>query len=448
MELNPAGTALSAAKQISNLSKARKKQAKQRQFSILSALRTQPLPAEERSRILASAPGHQRLIVEKILNENALAAAPASGPSGKNDHKNNATKGTTVSNTTQSIDSTQGLDQAVQDAESTLDTLKDGKAEKLSKKAEKATKKADKVGSKADRRRAKADKAQAKALKRQHKVAKKAANKDESAAELVQRRVAAVTSAAESRAGDLAEAVRTAPDSNLADTVTRWGRTAATTSGDLLSQAQERGSAFLESDAVGDALDSARDQADKLGRQGAALASTGTEAAKKKAKKFEKDHAKEIKAARKKARKTSDSARKSLESAWSQASDVVSETSEAAVKEGGKAKKKAGKQAKKAKKLAQKNANTASKQLSASQRKISKKASKNAEKVRAKELKKAAKADNKKKHTGRNILLLAIIAAAVAFVAQKAKSTGAAPAPAKTPRANGTPATGAADKVE
>ena len=66
MELNPAGTALSAAKQISNLSKARKKQAKQRQFSILSALRTQPLPAEERSRILASAPGHQRLIVEKI----------------------------------------------------------------------------------------------------------------------------------------------------------------------------------------------------------------------------------------------------------------------------------------------------------------------------------------------------------------------------------------------
>ena len=34
-----------------------------------------------------------------------------------------------MSNTTQSIDSTQGLDQAVQDAESTLDTLKDGKAE-------------------------------------------------------------------------------------------------------------------------------------------------------------------------------------------------------------------------------------------------------------------------------------------------------------------------------
>ena len=48
--------------------KARKKQAKQRQFSILSALRTQPLPPRA-FRILASAPGHQRLIVEDPQRE-------------------------------------------------------------------------------------------------------------------------------------------------------------------------------------------------------------------------------------------------------------------------------------------------------------------------------------------------------------------------------------------
>ncbi|MDN6510725.1 MAG: hypothetical protein L0K56_08470, partial [Corynebacterium sp.] len=454
MDPNTAFTALRAARQVSSSlgGDGRRKKGDVRDVSGLYALRPRA-GSGARARgpqDLSSAPGHHRLIVEQLLAENRAARQPASPTSDKDD-SNTASKGITVSNATKN-DTTQGLDQAVQEAESALDTLKDSKAEKLSKKASKATKKADKISSKADKRRAKADKTQAKALKRQHKVAKKAAGRNESPRDFVEKRVSAVTSAAGDRANALADQVRHAPDADLTDTVTRWGRTAAERGGELFSQAQERGSAFLESDAVSDALDDARDRANHLGKAGAALAATGVEAgrkagkdaeksaketAKKSKKQLKKNHGKDLKAAKKKADKAGNSARKSLESAWSQASEVASEVGETAKKEGAKGRKQASKQAKKAKKakkFAQKNAKTANKQLSRSQRKIKKTASKKAEKVRAKELKKAAKA-NRKKHTGRNILLLAIIAAAVAFVAQKAKGSGsAAPsAPAKTP---------------
>ena len=74
MELNPAGTALKRRQQISNLSR----RGRSRPSSGSSRFLRSAHPAASRRGAFPHPgvrTGHQRLIVEKILNENALAAA-------------------------------------------------------------------------------------------------------------------------------------------------------------------------------------------------------------------------------------------------------------------------------------------------------------------------------------------------------------------------------------